>query len=94
MLMIVKIQGLVRGWLVRRRLKRLRALLQKSQETGEFDETIKDSDFLLNPIVRQVYQRDGPYQIPAFSTAKVLRKDQVLVKLAPFRLQSGIIYHG
>lgn len=80
---------------MRKRLKRIRQLLGETQHRGYFDETVKESDFFFNPVVKEVYEREGPYQIPSNSDklSKGYHKTP-LINRPPFRLLTGIIYNG
>ena len=40
MMQIVKVQANVKGWLVRKRLARIKQLLRENQEVGTFDDRI------------------------------------------------------
>ena len=64
-------------------------MLQDSQQEGEFDDSIKASAFFFNLRVKEVYEREGPFQIPQLDDV-----DHNLVDKGPYRLNTGVIYLG
>ena len=83
---IVKIQATMRGRLVRLRLEKIRNILkQRDDQTGEFDARIDESAFFFNKRVKEVYDREGPFQIP--DMGRGLDMDQ-LVEKGPFRMKN------
>lgn len=79
----------MRGRLVRLRLEKIKNLLKQNDQTGEFDDTIPESAFFFNQRVKEVYDREGPFQVevkPAFGIKLVLKP--------PFRMRSKVIYQG
>lgn len=89
---IVKIQATMRGRLVRLRLEKIRNILkQRDDQTGEFDARIDESAFFFNKRVKEVYDREGPFQIP--DMGRGLGMDQ-LVEKGPFRMKNQVLYHG
>lgn len=61
---VVKIQSLFRGFMVRKRLEIIRSMLQHGTENGEFDDQIQEEDFFRNQVVKEVFDREGPYVLP------------------------------
>lgn len=59
---IVKIQSFYRGHMVRKRLAKIREMLEASDfVNGHFDDMIKEENLLHNPTVKEVYSRMGPF---------------------------------
>ena len=73
-------------------MKQIKNMLKESQEAGEFDDTITEADLLFNQRVKQVYQREGPFQIPDLPQ-EAIEKEEIVDK-GPFRLGTGVIYIG
>ena len=87
---IIKIQAAIRGALVRLRLQKIRRMLTLREEAGgTFDLTITESAFFFNPRVKEVYKRDGPYQLEKKTDMPI-----DLVEKEPYRMTSGVIYQG
>ncbi len=83
---IVRIQATMRGRLVRMRLEKIRNILrQRDDQTGEFDSSINENAFFFNKRVKEVYDREGPFQIP--DMARGLGMDQLVSKV-PFRMKN------
>ena len=73
-------------------MKQIKNMLKESQEAGEFDDTITEADLLFNQRVKQVYQREGPFQIPDLPREEIEKEE--IVDKGPFRLGTGVIYIG
>ena len=92
---IVKIQSVFRGRLVRMRLEKIRYMLAQREEVGgSFDSSIKDIDFFFNARVKEVYEREGPFDVQkTYSTGPDIIQGSIeLVDKEPYRMQSGVIY--
>ena len=73
-------------------MKQIKNMLKESQEAGEFDDTITEADLLFNQRVKQVYLREGPFQIPDLPQEEIEKEE--IVDKGPFRLGTGVIYIG
>ena len=58
-------------------------------ELGESDSSIDDSCLFVNPIVKKVYDAEGPYSYPDVRNLPELTSER-----PPFRLLNGAIYLG
>ena len=63
-------------------------LQQREEAGGTFDSTIGESAFFFNARVKEVYDREGPYEVPEMASSRAL------VSKEPYRMQSGVIYEG
>lgn len=86
---IVKVQALVRGYLLRRRVEAIRNELVNCTDYGEFDDSIQEPHLFKNERVKQVYDKLGPFAVPESA-----QDGEDLVTKGPFRLVSGAIYFG
>ena len=79
----------MRSKLVRIRIRKLKRLLLKQEESGgAFDSSLTKQDFLFNEKVREVYEALGPFNAPP------TRDSATLVDKEAYRLRNGSKYWG
>ena len=76
---------------MRKNMNQIQQLVSNSSDHyGLFDDSIQENDFLFNPKVKEIYDREGPFKL---SESEVQQIDHVVDK-CPYKLKNGVIYHG